>query len=154
MTREVITNALLVIATVVAVSIFTTAMIPSIRDMSNTYYSMTSKLGERVGTDIRIIFIESTDTSLTFWVKNIGTSRIAVPLLNLSDVFIVSNSTSYHFTLSDSSVSYSIENGDGDNYWEEGETLRVNIDVSLPSGSYILNFVLYNGVGDSEVFSR
>ncbi len=154
MTREVITNALLVIATVVAVSIFTTAMIPSVRDMSNTYYSLTSKLGERVGTDIKIIFVEVDDTHLTFWVKNIGSSRIAVPLLNLSDVFIVSNTTSYHFTLSSSSVSYTIENGDGDNYWEDGETLKVDISVSLESGDYTLTFVLYNGVEDSEIFSR
>lgn len=154
MTREVITNALLVIATVVAVSIFTTAMIPSVRDMSNTYYSLTTKLKERVGTDIKIIFVEVTDNSLTFWVKNIGSNRIAVSLLNLSDVFIVSNTTSYHFTLSDSNVSYTIENGDSDNYWEDGETLEVNVSVSLDSGEYTLTFVLYNGIEDSEIFSR
>lgn len=154
MTREVITNALLVIATVVAVSIFTTAMIPSVRDMSNTYYSLTSKLGERVGTDIKIIFVEVTDSSVTFWVKNVGSKKIAVPLLNLSDVFIVSNSTAYHYTLSDSNVSYTIENGDGDNYWEDGETLRVDVSVSLANGDYTLTFVLYNGIEDSEIFSR
>ncbi len=154
MSKEVITTALLVIATVVAVTVFTASMLPSVRDLLNAYSSLTNKLSDRVKTDIKIIFIKVNDTELTFWVKNIGTNRIPLPMLNLSDVFVVSNNVSYHFTLSDSSISYVIENNDGDNYWESGETLRITINLSLSSDDYLLIFVLYNGVKTSDVFSK
>ena len=154
MSKEVITTSLLVIATVVAVTIFAASMLPSVRDLLNAYSSLTNKLNDRVRTDIKIIFIKVNDTTLTFWAKNIGTNRIPLSLLNFSDVFIVSSDSSYHFVFSDSNVSYVIENNDGDDYWESGETLKVVIDVSLSSDDYSLIFVLYNGVKTSDVFSK
>ncbi len=154
MSKEVIVTALLVIATVVAVSIFIASMLPAIYDLSDTYASITNKLSNRIGTDIRVIFIKVNSSNVTFWAKNIGYNRISASMLNLSDVFIVSSNQSYHMTFSDSRISYNIENGDGDDYWEYGETLKVSINVSLDSGEYILTFVLYNGVKTSEIFSR
>ncbi|HIP58130.1 MAG TPA: hypothetical protein EYH00_02345 [Archaeoglobus profundus] len=151
MSKEVIVSALLVITSVVAVSIFATTMIPTISKMANTYSSLTTNLNEKISTDIEIIFVKANNSSVTFWVKNVGLHKIPISLLNLSDVFIISNNTMLHYTLSD--LNYVIENGDNDEYWEYGETLKVNVNIALNSGNYLLIFVLYNGIKDIETFS-
>jgi len=151
MSKEVIVSALLVITSVVAVSIFATTMIPTISKMANTYSSLTTNLNEKISTDIEIIFVKANESNVIFWVKNVGLHRIPTSLLNLSDIFIISNNTMLHYTLSN--LNYVIENGDNDEYWEYGETLKVNIDVTLDSGNYFLIFVLYNGIKDTETFS-
>jgi len=151
MSKEVIVSALLVITSVVAVSIFATTMIPTISKMANTYSSLTTNLNEKISTDIEIIFVKANGSNVIFWVKNVGLHRIPTSLLNLSDIFIISNNTMLHYTLSN--LNYVIENGDNDEYWEYGETLKVNIDVTLDSGNYFLIFVLYNGIKDTETFS-
>jgi len=152
MVREVIATSILVIATVIAVSSISIAILPTVRDLANSYISVSENLNERVKTDVDIIFIKANDTTLTVWLKNTGNTVISKDLIAMSDIFVVSKNSSYHFALS--SATYEITNGDGDEYWEKGETLMVQIDVSLPSNEYLLTFVLYNGVKVNEVFSR
>uniref|UniRef100_A0A7C3UGM8 Uncharacterized protein n=1 Tax=Geoglobus ahangari TaxID=113653 RepID=A0A7C3UGM8_9EURY len=152
MVREVIATYILVIATVVAVSSVSLAIIPTVRDLANSYISISEKLNERVKTDIDIIFISANDKSLTVWLKNTGNTVIPKDLIAMSDIFVVSSESSYHFALS--SATYEITNGDGDEYWEKGETMMIQINVSLPPNEYLLTFVLYNGVKVNEVFSR
>ena len=152
MVREVIATSILVIATVIAVSSISMAILPTVRDLANSYISVSENLNERVKTDVDIIFIKANDTTLTVWLKNTGNTVISKDLIAMSDIFVVSKNSSYHFALS--SATYEITNGDGDEYWEKGETLMVQIDVSLPSNEYLLTFVLYNGVKVNEVFSR
>ena len=151
MSKEVIVSALLVITAVVAVSIFATTMIPTIGKMANTYSSLTTNLNEKISTDIEIIFVKANSSSVTFWVKNVGLYKIPKSLLNFSDVFIISNNTMYHYTLSN--LNYVIENGNNDEYWDYGETLKVEANINLDKGNYILVFVLYNGIKDTETFS-
>ena len=151
MSKEVIVSSLLVITAVVAVSIFATTMIPTIGKIANTYSSLTTNLNEKISTDIEIIFIKADSSGVTFWVKNVGLYKIPKSLLNFSDVFIISNNTMHHYTLSN--LNYVIESGDNDEYWEYGETLRVEVDMTLDKGNYILVFVLYNGIKDTETFS-
>jgi len=75
----------------------------------------------------------------------------------MSDIFFTSSTTYLHFTGSDTGVTFTIENGDGDEYWERGETLKVaveNIDANqMPQDEYLLTFVLYNGVRANDYFS-
>lgn len=152
MSKEVIATSILVIATVIAVSSISMAILPTIRDLGNSYISVSENLNERVKTNVDIIFVNANDTTLTVWLKNTGDTVISKDLIAMSDIFIVSKNSSYHFSLS--SATYDITNGDGDEYWEKGETLMVQIDVDLPSDEYLLTFVLYNGVKVNEVFSR
>ncbi len=158
MSREVISISILLIATVVAVSVMVMAIIPTIRDLAHTYSSVAENLNEKVKTNIKIIFIKAvqngTAVDVYFWVKNTGETKINFDLIARSDIFITSTSVFLHFTAGDSSVSYIIENGDGDNYWEKSETLRFNVTgLSLSSDEYTLTFVLYNGVKASNCFS-
>ncbi|WP_290597247.1 MULTISPECIES: flagellin [unclassified Archaeoglobus] len=161
MAREVISTSILMIATVVAVTAAIMVILPAVKDLAHSYTSVSGNLNERVETDMEIIFIKVTNTSTTvnvyFWVKNTGSTRLDTDLIRLSDIFFTSNSAYLHYTGSDSDVSFTIENGDGDNYWEKGETLKFaveNINVAqMPQDEYLLTFVLYNGVRANDYFS-
>ncbi|MBO8180626.1 MAG: hypothetical protein H0Z19_09165 [Archaeoglobus sp.] len=161
MAREVISTSILMIATVVAVTAAIMVILPAVKDLAHSYTSVSGNLNEKVETDMEIIFIKVTgDTSkvnVYFWVKNTGSTRLDTDLISMSDIFFTSPTTYLHFTASDSSVSFSIENGDGDEYWEKGETLRIaveNIDATqMPKDEYLLTFVLYNGVRADDYFS-
>ena len=158
MSREVISASILLIATVVAVSVMVMVIVPTIRDLSYAYTSVAENLNERVKTNVKIIFVKAVqngaDVDIYFWVKNTGETKIDFDMIARSDIFITSTSVFLHFTASDASVSYTIENGDSDSYWEKSETLRFNItSLSLSSDEYTLTLVLYNGVKASKCFS-
>ena len=152
--REVIETYILVIATVVAVSSVSLALIPTVRDLSNSYVSVSNNLNERIKTNFEIIFTSANDTHVNLWAKNTGDVNIKLDLVKMGDVFIVSNNQSYHFSLNSADVQVYIANGDADEYWEKGETLAISIAVSLPPDKYTLYLVLYNGAKDEDVFSR
>ena len=161
MAREVISTSILMIATVVAVTAAIMVILPTVKDLAHSYSSVSGNLNDRIETDMDIIFVKVVNTSTTvsvyFWVKNTGSKRIDMDLLNLSDIFFTSGSVYLHFTTSDSNVDMVIENGDGDRYWEKGETLRVTVQdidaTQMPEDEYLLTFVLYNGVKSSDYFS-
>lgn len=157
MSKEAISTAILLIATVTAVSAAVAVIVPTIHSISETYTSLASNLNERIKTDISIIFTgvrsTSTDTvEVVFWVKNIGSTDIPFELVNKSDIFIYSKNYYVHIPVKN--TTYVVENGDEDEYWEIGETLKFSIEISdLPNDEYVLTFVLYNGIKDSDVFS-
>jgi flagellar protein FlaG len=159
--REVITTSLLVIASVVAVTAVLLSIFPTIREVSSSFTSLSKNLNDKVETDFEIIFIKAQSQTgtitLNFWMKNTGETKISQSLIENTDVFIVSSNTYLHYTLSDTNVSYTIENGDSDSYWEKTETMSVSIqnisDTEMPSGEYELTVVLYNGVKASDLFS-
>ncbi|WP_202320711.1 flagellin [Archaeoglobus neptunius] len=161
MAREVISTSILMIATVIAVTAAVMVILPAVKDLAHSYTSVSGNLNERVETDMDIIFVKVTNTSTTvnvyFWVKNTGNTKLDTDLIRMSDIFLTSNSAYLHFTPSDPGVSFAIENGDGDNYWEKGETLRFSIEninaSQMPQDEYLLTFVLYNGVKATDYFS-
>ncbi len=162
MAREVISTSILIIATVVAVSAAIMVILPTVRDLSHSYVSVAGNLNEKVETDMEIIFIKvvpgTTTVDVYFWVKNTGNTKLDTDLINMSDIFITSDSSFLHFTANDARVNFTVQNGDGDEYWEKGETLNVVIsglsqDTELPPNEYVLTFVLYNGVKTSDSFS-
>uniref|UniRef100_A0A7C3MDI8 Flagellin n=1 Tax=Archaeoglobus fulgidus TaxID=2234 RepID=A0A7C3MDI8_ARCFL len=161
MAREVISTSILMIATVVAVTAAIMVILPTVKDLAHSYSSVSGNLNERVNTNIDIIFVKvSSDQSrvnVYFWVKNTGNTRLHADLIRMSDIFLTSSSAYLHFTASNTNVSFAIENGDGDNYWEKGETLRISIEnieaEQMPQDEYMLTFVLYNGVKATDYFS-
>jgi len=152
MAREAIETSILVIATVVAVSSVSMALIPTVRDLANSYVSVSDNLNSKVKTSLEIILINSTDSQVTLWMKNTGDTPISKDLISMSDLFLTSKNSTRHYSLKDATVS--IVNGDGDDYWDKGETLMISVNASLPSDEYTAVFVLYNGVKASDVFSR
>ncbi|MCS7118763.1 MAG: hypothetical protein RMH75_04470 [Archaeoglobaceae archaeon] len=152
MAKEVVTTSILMIAAVVAVTVAITVMMPAIRDLAHSYTSVSGKLSDRIQTDAEIIFIRTFSESkgVEFWIKNLGKS-LNVDLISRGDIFLYSEKSYWHIT----NFSFSIENGDGDDYWEYGETVKVSFEVEETlSGQYTLTYVFYNGVKISDIFSR
>ncbi|MBE8539194.1 hypothetical protein [Geoglobus acetivorans] len=152
--REVIETYILVIATVVAVSSVSLAMLPTVNDLAHSYVSLSNNLNDKVKTDFEIIFSSANDTQVTIWAKNTGDVPLSLDVINMSDIFITSNTDNYHYSVSSQDVQTSIVNGDGDSYWDKGETLMVTINATLPQNEYSVVMILYNGVKASDVFSR
>lgn len=161
MAREVISTSILMIATVIAVTAAIMVILPAVKDLAHSYTSVSGNLNEKVETDMDIIFVKVVDNTTTlsvyFWIKNTGSTKLNLDLLRMSDIFFTSSTNYLHFTGSSPSVSFSIENGDGDEYWERGETLKVSVvdinPTNMPEDEYLLTFVLYNGVKASDYFS-
>ncbi|RLI79922.1 hypothetical protein DRP05_02400 [Archaeoglobales archaeon] len=160
MAREVITTALLAIASIIAVAALIKAAIPSIHSMAGTFNSLAENMEERIETNVDIIFISvnSGKDTVYIWVKNIGNNKIPVGYVNKSDLFIYSSSNYWHVLFNSASHptwDYEFENGDGDNYWETGETIKITVQFgsALSSDEYTADFILYNGISTSDIFS-
>jgi len=157
MSKEVITTSMLIIASVVAVVALINAVLPSVNGMSRSYTSVAHDMENEVKTDVDIIFITTQDNNVSMWVKNVGSSHIPLYYIKFSDIFITSSSNYWHpdyGSAPNPSWNYTMENGNGDT-WNTGETIKATIELdSLPSATYELKFVLYNGVSESDIFSR
>ena len=164
MASEVISSALLMIATIVATVALISAVIPSIYSMSGSITSVTHSVNNQMKTDVKFIY-ETTDDSnhLTAWVKNTGQTELALTNFNLTDVFYGDadgvmtraqlNSTEYP------SWTFRLENDNGDGQWDPGETLRIDltapVDQPFVSGTdYKVRLTLYNGAFCEDYFTK
>jgi archaeal flagellar protein FlaG len=157
MAKEVIVTAILIIASVVAVVAFVNAIIPSVYDLSHSYSSLANNMGDQFRTSVDIVFVYPEDNNVSVWIKNIGSENIPFEKLKYCDFFILSSSKIWNPTFESGSPSwnYTLVNGDGDNTWNSGETIKTSIYFdSLPSNSYQITFFLYNGVSASDEFSK
>lgn len=164
MAKEVIVTAILLIASVIAVVAFVNAVIPSVYDLSYSYSSLADNMGDQFKTDIDIVFIYSntTENSVSVWIKNVGSTDIPLSKLRYSDVFILSSSDYWNPGF-DSITSppwwnYAVVNGNGGDTWNRGETIKASIyfdNVTLPSNTTTqITFFLYNGVSATDKFSK
>ncbi len=152
-----ITTSMLIIASVVAVVALVNAVLPSVDGMSRSYTSVAQDMENEVKTDVDIIFITTQGDNVSMWVKNVGSNHIPLSYIEFSDIFITSSSNYWHpdyGSASNPGWNYTMENGKGDT-WNNGETIKATIELdSLPTDTYELKFVLYNGVSESDIFSR
>lgn len=164
MASEVISSALLMIATIVATVALINAVIPSIYSMSGSITSVTHSVNEQMKTDVKFIY-ETTDDSnhLTAWVKNTGQTQIPLTNFNRTDVFYGDangamaraqlNSTDYP------AWTFSLENDNGNGQWDPGETIRLDItapvDQPFVTGTdYKVRLTLYNGAFCEDYFTK
>jgi flagellar protein FlaG len=158
MSKEVIATALLLIASVIAVVAFVTAVIPTVYDLSSSYNSIANNMEDQFKTDIEIIFIYPEGDHVSVWIKNVGSSSIPLSKLQYSDVFIMSPSNYWNPSFESNSTpswDYTLVNGAGDT-WKKGETIKaeVSFNETLPSNNYQISFFLYNGISASDKFSK
>ena len=161
MASEVMSSALLMIATIIAAVALINAVFPSVYSMAGSITSATGTVNDRMKSDIKFIY-ETTDGNhnLTAWIKNTGKTQLVPSSFNNTDIFYgetdsqmtraVLNSTSAP------SWTYAIENDNGNGRWDPGETMRITIvsDQPFVAGSdYKIRAVLYNGVFCEDYFS-
>lgn len=161
MAQEVMSSALLMIATIIAAVALINAVFPSIYGMSGSITTMTSNVNDRMKCDIKFVY-ETNDqyNNLTAWIKNTGKVQILVTNFNNTDVFFGEVGTVMkRAVLNGTSApnwTYTIENDDGNGRWDSGETLRINItsDQTFKAGrDYKVRVVLYNGVFCEDYFT-
>jgi len=158
MTETAITTAIITIASVICVCMLINAIYPAMHRATSSVISTSAKLGERIETSIDIIEEANQSSYEYVWVKNTGASEIAQ--IENSDVFF-GKINDFRRIPFDSTLSvapcwnYSIDNDDGDNRWDVGETLNITINCSTPitAGDYYVKVIVYNGISDEDKFS-
>ena len=157
MSAETFTTAMFLITAVIAAGVLVNAVFPVVYNMAGTFSSATHESDERLRTDFKIVtYTASVSGSphATVWLKNIGSSRIAMSdFTNRSDVFcgkvgefsrltwISSEPTSGQWT----NVNYDTNDN---NYWDPGETIQVvaySSTITSTSPVYF-QFILPSGV--------
>jgi len=171
--QVVISTAILLIATIIAASVFTAAAISELYTFQNTFKEVGSKNQAAYESSITIIG-ETNATSpnrIIVWVKNIGATSF--PLTGADgdpqywDVFIsFPNGVDSRFPYSNLTGCSSTQDGNcfnvallndisGTGIWDSGETIQLTIYTSqtISAGSYQVSLSLSNGVTAQDSFS-
>ncbi len=154
--EKAITTGLLIMASVVATIALINAVIPALGKSSGALVSANAAASDRIKTDIEILHATG-DTSaktVTFWVKNIGTTTIKD--ITASDIFLDTPSSvsrlSYTSGCSSDCWDYVLEGGATD--WKNSETVKFTVTLSsLASGVYSIQLSVFNGVSADKDFS-
>ncbi len=154
--EKAITTALFIIASVVATIALINAVIPALGKSSGALVTANAAASDRIKTDIEILHATG-DTSaktVTFWVKNIGTTTIKD--ITASDIFLDTPTSvsrlSYTSGCSSDCWDYVLEGGATD--WRNSETVKFTVTLSsLDSGVYSIQLSVFNGVSADKDFS-
>lgn len=160
MSESVITVSIITIACVVCAAMLVNAIFPEVNRATSSVISSSANLGERIETSVDII-AEANESSYEYvWAKNIGTSQLAASQIEKSDIFFGKvghfQRISYNASLSSAPCwKYTIENDNGNNRWDTGETVNITIDFGseITTGDYYVKIVLYNSISDEDTFS-
>lgn len=160
MAQEVMSTALLMIATIIATVALVNAVFPSIYGTVGSISTVTNTVNDRMKTDMRIVYETATvDTpTLTVWIKNTGKVEVAGSSIEYSDVFFGDGTGPLTRATYDAGANmwvYEIENDDGDGFWGYGETIKVTITAAdnFAAGDHRVRMVLYNGVYCEDAFT-
>ena len=118
-----------------------------------------AKLDERIKTDICIVHAAGDgDVTVFVWVKNVGTTEIAVP--ERSDVFFGQTGDVLRIPYTEEAGGtfpyweYEVENGDG-SHWQPASTVKLTLTFSSApaEGYYLVRVVTPSGVIRDHYFS-
>lgn len=146
---KAITTTFMIVASVVAAVLVFNSVYPAVIRSSDAMTSMTSRVDDRLKSQIEIIHATGQAGSNAFvWVKNIGSMRIAA--VESCDVFFGPegqfSSLSY-----DEDWSYDVEN---DDQWNPTATLKITITSTISSDTrYFVKVAIPTGVSDEYYFS-
>ena len=157
MSSSILSEAIVMIAVILAASTVTQAFLLSMSRMEYSSIITAKDLAERIRTSVKIIHAtNSSQTQVKFWVKNVGSSSFSPQEISMSDVFFgrVGNFQRYEYSNSGVGWNYTILSDD-DEYWESGETMEVTIHLSqtLTAGDYYASFITHNGIKSEKFFS-
>jgi flagellar protein FlaG len=160
MSSETIVTAIFLITAVVAAGVLASQIFPAIYTMSGTVSSSTHAADQRLRTDIAIVnTFANTSHYAQIWVKNVGSTRISLPDLNMSTIFMgdSQNIGTVPFNdLSGDGWNYEIVGDNNNGYWDPMETLHITVLKSnMPGAGSVVSFqmVLNDGTKRSEEFA-
>ena len=154
--EKAITSGLFIIASVVATIALINAVIPALGKSSSALVTANAAASDRIKTDIEILYAtgDTTAKTVTFWVKNIGTTTIKD--ITVSDIFLDTPTSvsrlSYTSGCTSDCWDYALEGGATD--WRYTETVKFIITLpSLSTGVYSIRLTVFNGVSADKDFS-
>ncbi len=161
MAQNVISTAIIIIAAVIAVVALINGLFPSVYQMSGSMTSVSDASNDRMKTEIKIICESGnqTDHSLNVYVKNTGDRRLADAYIGKTDVYFGTEAAverCNHPGGASPTWQYGIMDGNGDAYWDPGETLNIWVltaDHDFRTPGQRIKIMLYNGVGAEETFT-
>ena len=170
--QVVISTAILLIATIIAASIFTAAALSELYTFQNTFKEIGSKNQAYYDTSITIIGEAEGPSAgeIDVWVKNTGTTSFTITGSESDalywDVFITfpAGTTASSYTRFPYSSTCAAQGGcfnvallnGGGSAWETGDTVQLTIYTtlsSLPQGEYQVSLSLSNGATAQDNFS-
>ena len=162
MSSNPITESYFIIVAVIAATILTAAIVPSIAQISQVYNQQAQNFQDKADLQLTIVFAAGVvgQRSATLWLKNTGVSALQPALINRSEIFfgITGNFSRVQYgSLGTDSWNYTIlnESGNTNGNLNPGDTLQVLISLSRPllSGDYYVQFVTYLGTTSDYTFS-
>jgi archaellum component FlaG (FlaF/FlaG flagellin family) len=155
-----ISSAILMIATIIAASIFTAAALQQLYAFQNAFKDVSMRNQEMFSTSITVVGETRNASGIVIWVKNTGRTSFS---LNGTfwDLFITFPSKTYQrfnymSGCSDNNNCWDAQmlSDNGNGVWEEGETIVICVrTASVPAGSYEVRLALPNGVTCEDQFS-
>lgn len=162
MSADTFTTAIFLITAVVAAAVLINAIFPVVYQMAGTFSSSTHATDVRLRTDFVIVatFASPTGTAQVF-VKNVGSQAVSKSEIGSSDVIFGPVGNVQHLTLtlppppSPGKWTYTLYDLNNNNYWDPGETLKIDANYGQGWGSGTMmyfQFILPNSVSRSSQF--
>jgi archaeal flagellar protein FlaG len=153
MSSETITTALFLITAVIAAGVLINAVYPVVYNMAGTFSSATHESDSRMRTDFKVISAAKSGSTVTVWMKNIGSEPIPFDSITKADVFLGAVGSFSRLEYGDDWTAKILPAG-GNDVWETGETLEITASTDLTGVSRVyFQFALPNGVWRSHEFT-
>lgn len=161
MAQNVISTAILIIATVIAVVALINGIFPAVNKASGSVTSISDASSDRMKAEIRIICESANATNYTMnvYVKNAGSLEIDPARIAMTDIYFGDGASMERCSRPGSTEptwEYAIMDGDGDGDWDPGETMNIwikTVDHDFKHGRQRVKIVLYNGVSAADAFT-
>jgi archaellum component FlaF (FlaF/FlaG flagellin family) len=148
--KAIVTILLMVAGVICSLVVFNTAY-PAINRGASAISSISTKVDDRVKSQVEIIETASESNKIYVWVKNIGAAEISG--IEQSDVFLGQSGATGRIPNNTGIPrwEYTIENN---TEWVPSATVKITITLSSdPSGTYYIKVVIPNGISDVHQFS-
>ena len=163
MSSDTFTTALFLITAVIAAGVLISAIFPVVYQMAGTFSSAGHASDQRLRTDFKVVLAVANSSGYAqVWMKNTGSVQIPDSDIKKSDV-ICGDATTGNFNLltlvKPSSLTapgqwtYTLNDLNGNNYWDSGETLEIDVQPStlnINGGPNYFQFTLPDGTWRSD----
>lgn len=153
---KIIVTVMLIIGGIVASFAIFNGVYPAVERGSQAVSDSVGVVSDRITSRVDTIQVGVTDSTVDFWVKNTGSSRIGA--IQNSDIFFGVHGETARIPFGDSDSplpywSYQLEGGY--TQWGQAVTNKITIHLSesLTPDFYVFKIVLPNGIFDQMSFS-
>jgi archaellum component FlaG (FlaF/FlaG flagellin family) len=156
MASGVISEGVLIIASVIIAGALTGVVISKVGTFEGYYTATTEAQKEKMLTKFEIIHVSQINsTSVNVWVKNTGLGPITK--LDMVDAYFgLINAVDYVGYASGSTPQWVYNGTSTSSVWSQGQTIQITLQDSsalTSNESYLVQFVVSNGVSDDYIFS-